>query len=328
MSDKIKKNISWFFIVSLLIYIVFVIFSDFNLVVKSISSFSIKVFFQVIIVILISIFLKFLRWHFYLKEINILIPKYDSVMIFLVGLSMSFSPGKLGELLKSYLLKSKFQFQISITSPVIIAERIIEFTSLIIISIFGAIAYNLKFQYLIFPFLLLILIFFLFRNNRFINLLFTFLGKFKFFRQNLEKLTNVRETTFNLFTWEIFLKMLFISSFAWLFECYSYYLIVQFFVPEVGFIWISVIYLISIIIGSVSMTPGGIGTTEGALTYFLYQQNISENIAVTSALLIRVSTLWFTIIVGFLALMFYKKNNTTKIQLENFENNKEFSTND
>ncbi len=54
------------------------------------------------------------------------------------GLIMSITPGKVGELLKSYLVKEVTNEPISKTAPIIFAERITDFVSLLIIAIVGA----------------------------------------------------------------------------------------------------------------------------------------------------------------------------------------------
>ena len=54
------------------------------------------------------------------------------------GLITSITPGKMGELLKSYLVKQIKNIPISKTAPIIFAERITDSTSLMVISIIGA----------------------------------------------------------------------------------------------------------------------------------------------------------------------------------------------
>src|SRR5690348_9488422 len=49
--------------------------------------------------------LRFVKWDYYLRCLDLRVPRLVSLKIFMAGLSMAITPGKVGELLKSYLLK-------------------------------------------------------------------------------------------------------------------------------------------------------------------------------------------------------------------------------
>ena len=51
---------------------------------------------------------------------------------------MSVTPGKFGELLKSYMLKQISNEPISKTAPIVLVERITDFLSLLFIAIIGS----------------------------------------------------------------------------------------------------------------------------------------------------------------------------------------------
>ena len=73
---------------------------------------------------LFNYFWRYVKWQYYLRSLEIHIHWLKSLLIFLSGLSMAITPGKIGELLKSYLLKSSTGAPVSRTSPIIIAERL------------------------------------------------------------------------------------------------------------------------------------------------------------------------------------------------------------
>ena len=49
--------------------------------------------------------LRFVRWHGYLRTRQLAVPVGQSALVFVAGFSMAVTPGKLGELIKSYLLR-------------------------------------------------------------------------------------------------------------------------------------------------------------------------------------------------------------------------------
>ena len=55
---------------------------------------------------LFNYFWRFIKWQYYLGRLEIHVHWFKSLLIFLSGLSMAITPGKIGELLKAYLLKN------------------------------------------------------------------------------------------------------------------------------------------------------------------------------------------------------------------------------
>ena len=61
-------------------------------------------------------------------------------------------------------------------------------------------------------------------------------------------------------------------------------------------------YATSIILGVASLIPGGIGVAEASLVGLLTLQDIEFSDAVVAVVLIRLFTLWFSTISGFITL--------------------------
>lgn len=64
------------------------------------------------------------------------------------------------------------------------------------------------------------------------------------------------------------------------------------------------LYPLALLIGAASMLPGGIGTTEAAIVFLLYGFGVPLQGATLAAIGMRLSTLWFAIALGFLAILF------------------------
>ena len=62
------------------------------------------------------------------------------------------------------------------------------------------------------------------------------------------------------------------------------------------------IYSLSVIIGSVSFIPGGVGVAEGSITGLLTLGGVEISIAFVIGILVRVFTLWYSVIIGFILL--------------------------
>ena len=99
---------------------------------------------------LVNYCLRFLKWQYYLRVVGISsVPVAQSATIFVAGLSMVITPGKVGELLKSYLLRHHRGVPIGKSAPIIVAERLTDGIAMILLASVGLLTYRVGFQILI-----------------------------------------------------------------------------------------------------------------------------------------------------------------------------------
>ncbi|MBZ0200240.1 MAG: flippase-like domain-containing protein, partial [Ignavibacteriaceae bacterium] len=138
MLEKIKKKILISLAFAGLIYLGFTIYADFNNVAGAFKSFNWLLLPLLLILSFSNYIVRFLKWDYYLSILKVPVKKMDSFYIFMSGLIMSVTPGKFGEVLKSYLVKQIAGAPISKTVPIIFVERITDVVSLILIAVAGA----------------------------------------------------------------------------------------------------------------------------------------------------------------------------------------------
>jgi len=124
---------------ALLVYTAFVLLSDAPLFADAISSFDPGWLPVVLGLPLVNYALRFLKWQYLLGRTGVRLPAGRSLLVFLAGFSMTVSPGKLGEVLKSCLLRDGEGIPVSLTSPVVVAERITDLMSMVLLAVIGAI---------------------------------------------------------------------------------------------------------------------------------------------------------------------------------------------
>jgi len=61
-------------------------------------------------------------------------------------------------------------------------------------------------------------------------------------------------------------------------------------------------YSASVILGSISMSPGGLGVTEGSFAGLLTLYKLELQTTLAVAVIVRFFTMWFAIVVGFISL--------------------------
>ena len=320
MLKQIKKRILVSLVVAGALYLGFTIYADFNNLSKVLSKFSWWLFPLVLMLAFANYVSRFFKWDYYLAILKVNIKKIDSFSIFMSGLIMSVTPGKMGELLKAYLVKQISGTSISRTAPIIFAERITDFISLVIIALIGAYVYNYGRTIVLAVGLFFLIVIILIINKKIALAIINQFEKIKFLKKHLLNIHAAYKSSYLLLRPLPLFYMTMLSFVSWSFECLGYHIILTNFDVDLSYLWASFSYAFATIVGAISMLPGGLGLTEGSLTYMLIQKSYSKEVAVASTFIIRAVTLWFAVLVGIISVSLYQKR-FGKITDENFNNN-------
>jgi len=289
------------------LYLAITIYIDFNLLIESFKKFNLVLLPVLLLLSLMNYFARFYKWDYYLSILKINLSKKDSLLIFMSGLLMSVTPGKIGELLKAYLVKTVNKTPASVTAPIIFAERATDFLSLTILALVGAYIYDYgRNAALIITIIILIGIFIL-TNRKVFDSLMMVLSKIKFVHKRIESIEQLYHSTYTLLKLKPLLIAVGISVLSWGFECFGYYLVINNVVNTIGVSWSFFSYSFSTIVGAVSMLPGGLGVTEGSFLLMLTSKGLSASDAAATTFITRVVTLWFAVLVGIVAVFFFQK---------------------
>ncbi len=302
---KFKKSLLIGILGIIAIYAVILIAFDVNIISEKINDFDFQYLPIIIPLIPLTWGVLFLRWNLLLKNSDIDVPLKDNFMIFISGFALGVTPGKVGELIKSQLLKNKFNISRSKTAPLVIVERFYDFFAIAIISLFGI----LVFEYSIYIFGVLVIgisIFLIVTSSEKIFLKFlNKIEKIKFlksFSNELPKSFNViqKSTRGKIFPLSIILSVIF-----WFLDSMIAYLtLLSFGIDIIDYFVLMSIYTSSIILGVISFLPLGIGVVEGSLVGFLSINGIEFHLATAVVVFIRFFTRWIGVMAGFIGLKF------------------------
>jgi uncharacterized protein (TIRG00374 family) len=316
---KYKQKILLSIIAGLIVYLGFSIYADFDNLAKAVVSFKWKYFPFVLLLSLLNYFVRYLKWEYYLFLLNIKLKKTNSLLIFLSAFTMSVTPGKLGEVFKSYLLKEENGTPISYSAPIVIAERLTDFLSIVILCLIGAIVFNYGRVLIILTGMVFVIVIILISYRNLSIKVIELISNIKIFEKHVIKLRNAYESIYLLVKIKPLLVVIGLSVISWFFECIGFYIVVNSFTEtlEVSILSATFIYAFSTLLGAIMMLPGGLGATEASLTGLLIYLKIPEALSVASALIIRIATLWFAIVIGIISLaIFQKRKPISEIQLE------------
>ena len=277
--------------------------SDFNTIFNEISNFQVSYLPIILSLVTVGWCVLFLRWTILLKNSAISIPHKQSFLIYIASFSMSATPGQLGELIKSQLLKNKFNVPVTKTAPLVIIERLSDLTGAIIVSIIGFWLLNINIYVPIIASIVLGLIFLLLKSKKMFNKSIGLIKKVKF----ASKLADPIAESFDTIQMSLNKKTLVISitlsvCFWLLIGTSSYFVLRAVGIDNLEIIGAVSIYSSSIIIGAASFIPGGVGVAEGSIAGLLNLSGINLSVAFALGILIRIFTLWYGVVTGFVAL--------------------------
>lgn len=316
MFEKLKKHLVIALLITAIVFFTIILYADFNSVIDSFKKFNWLLLPVLLMLSTGNYFVRFLKWEYYLRLLGIKIPINQSLKIFFSGLSMSASPGKTGEILKSFLLKEIFNEPISKTASIIFAERLTDFLSLTFLAIIGIYFFNYSAAWINFVLIFFVTLIIIISNSRIAGSLIGFVNRYPFLKSHTSKIITLYESAFLLLQTRHLFRMMLVSIFSWSFECFAFYLILINFDVSITVLFATFVYSFSTIAGAISMLPGGLGVTEGSLSLILVNSGILKETAVASTFIIRTTTLWFAVISG-LSVIFlfhrkYKKSSNNK----------------
>ena len=298
-------------IVIVVFYAIFLIYSDLDFIKDRLNEFKIEFLPQILALVIIGWFVGFYRWVLLLKHSDIRIPASQNFFIFMSGYALSIIPGKVGELIKSQLLKTKFGVSRTKTVPIILLEQLYNLVGIVAISCIGLgliIIFNIKFfemsNYVIIgAAIVLIFLLILIKSKKAFERFFVKTSKFKFIsKYNLsfdESYDIVRKSLGG----KILIASTLLSTLFWFVESVVVYLVLLAFdVDILQFTTIVATYTSSILLGVASFLPMGIGVVESSLAGFFALQGIDISLALTIVVFIRIFTRWIGVALGFILL--------------------------
>jgi uncharacterized protein (TIRG00374 family) len=284
-------------------YAGFLIISDLTTISDKISNFNTNFIPLIFLLVTTGMLVLFLRWHLLLRNAKIFIPVKDSFLIYTAGFSLSIIPGKVGELLKSQLLKSKFDIPRTKTVPVVLLEQLYNVIGIIIISFFGIWYFQLGVYVFSFFLIALIVVLTLISSRRLFDKAIQFLGKRKFTSKFVTPLSSSYDSIKDGSRGRILLFSSGLSVIFWFIESVTVFLILMAFgINDIEFLKVIPTYTTSILLGILSFLPLGVGVVEGSLVGFFSLQGIETSLAFTVVIIIRLFTRWYPVSFGFIML--------------------------
>lgn len=254
--------------------------------------------------------LRFFKWQFYLAKLEIRdVGVIDSFLTFLSGFVLTISPGKVGEVFKSFVLFETHAVPMPKTAPIVVAERITDLIGVIVLIVIGSLGFRGGFVPAAVGTVLVGSLLAVIASRRasmaVIAYVRTLPGPFKRIGPKLEE---AYESLTILVAPKNLIWPTLLSIAAWSLECFALAVILYGFDAHVPVALSVFFYATSTLAGAVIPVPGGIGVTEAGLReQMMTMGHVDKPTSTAAMMFVRFATLWFAVAVGFLALALIKR---------------------
>lgn len=300
----------------LLVVVALVIISDGPALWQTLREFQWWLFPIILLLTTVNYLGRYAKWEFYLHILDIQsLRRRTSVIIFIAGLAMAITPGKVGEVLKAYLIRRATGIPMAVTAPIPLGERLTDGIAMLILASFGLLMFQYGWQLLLVASIGALTVIIVVQNRRLVEWMLGKLEHVPMIAPRVHILHRLYDSTYILLKNRNLLIATVIGTVSWAGECLAFYVILIGLGLPADFEMLILAFFVlasATVLGSLSMLPGGLGAAEasvaGLLILLVSEDLMSTQIAGAATLLVRFATLWFGVMLGVVALMLIERH--------------------
>lgn len=257
---------------------------------------------------LINYGLRFVRWQYYLGLLGHSIPVASNLKIYLTGFALTTTPGKAGEMIRSVFL-APLGVSYSKSLAAFFSERLSDLIAVLGIAMIGIASYPQGRPVFYFLVALAMAVLFTIHRQSWLNRIKRVIDNKSSgrVRNAAMGLVDIALHSRQLYRWTPLFSGLLLGFIAWWAEAYAFHLMIGWMGLQLPLSVTVFIYAFSMIIGAVSFLPGGLGGVEVAMVALLMLNRVPAAEAVALTILIRITTLWFAVVIGLVVLLRYRR---------------------
>jgi len=257
----------------------------------------------ILLLTLVNYGLRYFKWSYLLARLGIWVPHRTNLWIFTAGLAMVISPAKAGELVKPYLIWVTTGARVTKTLPALAVERITDGIAVVLLTAVGVSTFLPESRELIYGTIAVVAVAIVVLSMRTLaRAAIRLLARVPGLARLADRIEETYEAT-RLCIAPVPLTITLVASLiAWFAECVGYWLVFVGLEQSVSLDASTFLYAFATVFGAPS--PGGMGMADAALVEGAVRiADVPAAEAFASALLIRVATLWFGVVLGAVAML-------------------------
>lgn len=248
--------------------------------------------------------LRFGKWQYYLARLGVAhVSRFHSALIFLSGFVLTVTPGKLGEVFKSAVLARTHGVPIERTAPIVVAERLTDVIAIIALVAIGSLGFAGGWFWAGAGTLVVSVGIVLILWEPPVRSALAALGRSARFASLAPRLARSYDSLRVVASPRALAWPGLLSLVGWGLEGVALHLLLAGFDQHPPLSFSLFFYATATLAGALVPVPGGLGVTEAVIhEQLVHMAGAPEGVATACMLLIRLATLWWAVLVGFVAL--------------------------
>lgn len=240
------------------------------------------------------------RWHLLVRTHGVASSLAQNILHFFGGFALTATPGRLGELVRLRWLQRQVGGRFAQLLPIALGDRAIELASLLLVILATLSVSNLGTQAVWLLLAVTLAIVALFCQPKLLEVFVVKVWRLTG-RRRARAFVGARRVIRDLAVIMhpmILIPLLLIGAVGWMLEGIAFWLLLNWLDIQLPLATATAIFLVAILAGALSGLPGGFGGMESTAVALLVLQSISAESAVIAVIIIRVTTLWFAVLLG------------------------------
>ncbi len=308
MTGHLRKFVAAL-LLGVILYGVMFAYTGFREIGDSIGSFHAIAFVIAVALASTNYLLRFLRWQYYLRLLDIRsVERSDSLLVFLSGFVLTMTPGKVGEVFKSAVLRQTHDVPVARTAPIVVAERLSDLIGVVFLIACGSAGFRSGLPWALAGSAAVLtgLVLILWESPS--DALLSWMDSHARLGHFAPKIREAIGSLRLLASPSRLVIPMALSIFAWACEGLALWVILRGFDTTAPILLSVFFYETASLAGALIPVPGGLGVVEGMLREQLVRLGgVLPGIATSSMFLVRLATLWWAVAVGFLALALLRR---------------------
>lgn len=291
-------------LMAVVLYGAFVAYSGYRQIQSALSTFSWTAFAMALALASANYALRFGKWQYYLHRLGVRhVGAGHSALIFLSGFVLTVTPGKLGEVFKSAVLARTHQVAVERTAPIVVAERLTDVIAIVLLVVAGSLGFRGGWYWALAGTAAVVAALGAIVWDRPVRAGLSALGRRPRLETWVPRLERAHESlrvvaSPSALAWPVLLSVI-----GWGLEGLALHVLLRAFALEPPITFSLFFYSTATLAGALVPVPGGLGVTEAVIhEQLVHVAGAPEPVAAAAMILIRLATLWWAVLVGFVAL--------------------------
>jgi uncharacterized protein (TIRG00374 family) len=314
---KLTDPAFWLVLLLALGLLAFAIYSvgDWSEVWARLRAMSISSFVILLALALVNYLCRGVRWHLFSRQIGLPTRAWQNILHFMGGFAMSVTPGRIGELIRLRWINRSTGWTLERTLPLALVDRAADLAAMGIVLALSLLLSSGGFVAGLVAASIAISVAYLITRPDVMHWLvvrvWKMTGRWPRLFARMRRATDMLRRFKN--PWTLISAMV-LGVGGWLAEGYSLYLLLGWLGEPLGFWTANGVFVFAMLAGGSTGAPAGLGGSEAALAGLLTLNGVGLDVALTATIIIRITTFWFSVALGWIMLPFAEGSGPRKTQ--------------